>query len=120
YTNFGWQLDMFRHKSEVLAGHCRDLGTDFDAITRSVNFNVVIGESQQEVDDRLGRVVDLYHSKVSAERAEAGLRAYRQSPAVGTVEQVIESLTGFQKAGMSYAICYFPDAAHDKSMIKLF
>ena len=29
-------LDTFVHKSQVLAGHCATLGTDYDAIERSV------------------------------------------------------------------------------------
>jgi len=37
----------------VLAQHCRELGTDFDAIVRSVNVNAVVGTSEADVDDRL-------------------------------------------------------------------
>jgi F420-dependent oxidoreductase-like protein len=37
YTNFDATPETFTHKSEVLAGHCRDLGTDFDSIVRSAN-----------------------------------------------------------------------------------
>ena len=120
YTNFAGPLDVFRHKSEVLAEHCRDVGTDFEAIIRSSNFNVVIGESEQDVEDRLGRVADLYRRYVSPERADESLNAYRNSPAVGTPEQVTEALRELRGAGMTYAICYFPDAAHDTSSIKLF
>ena len=35
YTNFDGTLDGFRHKSALLADHCRDVGTDYDAIVRS-------------------------------------------------------------------------------------
>ena len=46
YTNFSdGRADEFARKSQILADHCRDVGSDFDAITRSVNFNVVIGET---------------------------------------------------------------------------
>lgn len=44
YTNFASAPDVFENKSEILAGHCRDVGTDFDAIVRSSNVNVVIGD----------------------------------------------------------------------------
>ena len=43
YTNFTGEPDGFVHKSEVLAGHCRDVGTDFDAIVRSANVNAIVG-----------------------------------------------------------------------------
>jgi alkanesulfonate monooxygenase SsuD/methylene tetrahydromethanopterin reductase-like flavin-dependent oxidoreductase (luciferase family) len=43
YTNFTSEPEGFRHKSQVLADHCRDVGTDYDAIVRSANLNAVIG-----------------------------------------------------------------------------
>lgn len=33
--------------------HCKDLGTEFDAIVRTANYNVVIGETEKDVRDRL-------------------------------------------------------------------
>src|SRR4030081_3807616 len=43
YTNFDTTPETFRHKSEVLAEHCREIGRDFYSIVRSGNYNVVIG-----------------------------------------------------------------------------
>src|ERR1700748_472905 len=42
YTKLTGEPEGFAHKSEVLAGHCRDVGTDFDAIVRSVNVNAIV------------------------------------------------------------------------------
>ena len=42
----------------MLAQHCRELGTDFDAIVRSANFTAVVGTSEADVKDRLQRVRD--------------------------------------------------------------
>src|SRR4051794_19619328 len=53
YTNFGGDPETFAHKSEVLRGHCADLGTDYDAIVRSANFNTVVAETEAEVHDRI-------------------------------------------------------------------
>ena len=52
YTNFTSEPEGFAHKSQVLADHCRDLGTDYDAIVRSANFNAVISESEADVGAR--------------------------------------------------------------------
>jgi F420-dependent oxidoreductase-like protein len=120
YTNFAGILDIFRRKSEVLAEHCRDVGTDFDSITRSANYNVILGATQAEVDNRLARLADLYRRFASADKVENSLKAYRDSPAVGTTEQVGEALRALHDSGMTYAICYFPEAAYDKSNIELF
>src|SRR5690606_11220728 len=46
YTNFmAADLDVWRRKSELLRGHCDAVGTDFDAITRSANWNTIVGET---------------------------------------------------------------------------
>jgi F420-dependent oxidoreductase-like protein len=120
YTNFAGILGIFRRKSEILAQHCLDLGTDFDAITRSSNYNVIIGETHADVDDQFARLTDLYGRYVPADLVEAELKPFRQSPTVGTPEQVVEALRALYDAGMTYAICYFPGLAHDQHGVELF
>ena len=34
-------IDEFQHKSNVLQGHCEDVGRDFDELVRSTNVNLV-------------------------------------------------------------------------------
>jgi F420-dependent oxidoreductase-like protein len=53
YTNFAGDPETFAHKSDVLRAHCADVGTEFDAIVRSANFNTIIGETEQEVQERI-------------------------------------------------------------------
>ena len=53
YTNFDGAPEGFAAKSEILRGHCADVGRDFGEITRSANYNVVIGETETDVEDRL-------------------------------------------------------------------
>lgn len=121
YTNFTPEPDAFAHKSEVLAGHCRDVGTDFDAIVRSVNVNAVVGTSEADVKDRMQRVRDRmvgYVGEASADAMIAGTSG--PDSATGTPEQVIERLTKIRDLGCDYAICYFPEAAYDRSGIELF
>jgi F420-dependent oxidoreductase-like protein len=48
YTNFGVDLEEFAHKSNVLEGHCDDIGTDYSSIVRSSNFNVFCTETENE------------------------------------------------------------------------
>jgi alkanesulfonate monooxygenase SsuD/methylene tetrahydromethanopterin reductase-like flavin-dependent oxidoreductase (luciferase family) len=40
--------------------------------------------------------------------------------ATGTPEQVIETLAALRDLGCEYVICYFPEAAYDRSGIELF
>jgi hypothetical protein len=40
--------------------------------------------------------------------------------ATGTTEQVIERIAKIRDLGCEYVICYFPEAAYDRSGIELF
>jgi alkanesulfonate monooxygenase SsuD/methylene tetrahydromethanopterin reductase-like flavin-dependent oxidoreductase (luciferase family) len=121
YTNFTSEPDGFAHKSQVLAGHCRDVGTDFDAIVRSANFNAVLGESEADVKERVARLRTRQAGKAN-EAAVDGMLAMSTSPdaASGTPEQVVEKLKRMRELGCEYAILYFPEAAYDRSGIELF
>jgi F420-dependent oxidoreductase-like protein len=120
YTNFDGTPDVFARKSEVLATHCRDVGTDYAAITRSANYNVVIGASDADVADRLHWIEDHYRPLVSERQATRTVELMRTGPLVGTPEQIVDTLTKLQRLGMTYAITYFVDAAYDSSSIELF
>ncbi|WP_250445078.1 LLM class F420-dependent oxidoreductase [Actinotalea sp. C106] len=119
YTNFDGTPEGFAHKSSVLEGHCRELGRDMDEITRSANYNVVIGRDQAEVDERLAWIGEHYRRSVPA-KADETLEQFRTGPLVGTPEQIVEKLTELRGLGMTYAITYFAEAAYDRSGIELF
>jgi F420-dependent oxidoreductase-like protein len=121
YTNFDGTLEGFRHKSEILRGHCEALGRDFGEIVRSANYNVVIGRNDKEVQDRIAWIRDQYRrSGVSERKVEETVHSFETGPAVGTPEQIIERLKGLEREGMTYAITYFAEAAYDTSGIELF
>lgn len=120
YTNFDGTPDGFTRKSEILRGHCADVGTDFDAIVRSSNYNVAIGSTEAEVEQRLAALKERLTPYVGADAAEGALGAYRGLPAVGTPEQIVEKLSALKDKGLSYGIFYFPEAAYDTSGIELF
>ncbi len=118
YTNFGQSLDEFVHKSTILEGHCRDVGTDFAGIVRSTNFNVVCAETERDVEERIDWIKDHYRPFVGEDRVERNAGLFREM--AGTPEQLIEKLRAWEAAGMSYAIVYFPEVAYDQSGLELF
>ena len=121
YTNYAAEPEAFAHKSEILARHCRDVGTDFDAIVRSANFNAVVGSTEADVKDRLEQIRARLVPYVGAAAADAMMAATSgPESATGTPEQVVEKLRRIRDLGCGYAICYFPDAAYDRSGIELF
>ncbi|NEW33240.1 LLM class F420-dependent oxidoreductase [Nocardia cyriacigeorgica] len=120
YTNFDGTPEGFAHKSEVLRKHCAEAGTDFEAITRTADFNIAIGRTEAEVQQRLDQLRDHLAEFAPPEQVEASMSAFVGMPGVGTVDQVIANLSELRDLGMEYAICYFPEAAFDLSGIELF
>ncbi|MBI9114080.1 TIGR03560 family F420-dependent LLM class oxidoreductase [Sanguibacter suaedae] len=119
YTNFDGTPETFAHKSAILAEHCAAVGRDVGAITRSANYNVVVGETEKDVADRLAWIEDHYSRTVPSKAAEA-TEQLRTGPLVGTPEQIVERLEQLEGIGMTYAITYFAEAAYDRTGIELF
>jgi F420-dependent oxidoreductase-like protein len=120
YTNFDSTPEVFTRKSEILAQHCKDVGTDFSAIVRSSNYNVVIGETDKDVADKLAWIRAHYEPLLSSDQLERTVTQYSSGPLVGTPDKIIETLSQARDRGLGYAIGYFLDAAYDRSSIDLF
>ena len=101
------------------AGTAATVGTDFDAIIRSANYNVAIGATEAEVDDRLA----LLQARIDAVRrrggAEAQLAAFRGQPGSAPRSRSSRSCRKLE-AGLDLRDHYFPEAAYDPSGIELF
>jgi F420-dependent oxidoreductase-like protein len=121
YTNFTSDPEGFRRKSEILKGHCDDVGTDYDAIVRSANFNAVVGTSEADIKDRVERIRARQAGKANPQAVDAMLSTITSpDSASGTTEQIVERLSRMRDLGCEYAILYFPEAAYDRSGIELF
>jgi len=119
YTNFS--ADVFEHKSEILAAHCADIGRDFSEITRSSNINVIIGDTQRDVEERVAWIRQHYlDSGVPQARVDQQIEGERAGVGFGTPEQIAERLTALKKLGLRYTIANFLEAAYDTSGMHLF
>ncbi|MFZ0014284.1 MAG: LLM class F420-dependent oxidoreductase [Acidimicrobiia bacterium] len=119
YTNFGGDdLEAFREKSAILAKHCADVGTSYEAIVRSANFNILSAETEAGVDERKSWYRDHLEKYVSPKGADRFVRMYE--PTSGTPEQIVATLQEFEAAGMTYAIVNFADIAYDRQSVELF
>ena len=119
YTNFDGSMPGFARKSALLKEHCREVGTDFDAIVRSANYNVVIGATEAEVAERQAAVRARLRPHLAADVLD-GFMTNLIASTSGTPEQVLEKITAAADEGLGYAIINFPDAAYDRSGIELF
>jgi alkanesulfonate monooxygenase SsuD/methylene tetrahydromethanopterin reductase-like flavin-dependent oxidoreductase (luciferase family) len=119
YTNFGGDaLENFTRKSEILEAHCDDVGTDFDGITRSANFNVLCAETEARVQEKKDWLFEHLNKYVSEERAKRSASLFDGTS--GTPEQIIAWLKDYEAAGLGYTIIQFAEPAYDRSGLELF
>lgn len=121
YTNFDGSLGGFAAKSEILRGHCDDVGRDYGSIVRSANYNVVIAEDAAGVTARLDAIRERYQAAgLTGNRLASTVHSLATGPLVGTPEQIVATLGDLADLGLGYAITYFAEAAYDLSGIELF
>ena len=92
--------------------------SDFDAIVRSTNFNVICEESEAAVEDRISWLKNHFRPFVDERRLAGQERMYRAM--AGTPEQLVERLQPWIAAGLGYGIAYFAEAAYDSSGFERF
>ncbi|GAA1211433.1 LLM class F420-dependent oxidoreductase [Pseudonocardia alaniniphila] len=123
YSNFDGSPEGFARKSAVLAEHCRDVGTDFDAIVRSSVYYVMVGTSETEVEERIAAHEARLVPILGVDGAQELIRRFLRNDGLtlrGTPEQVVERLEEMQARGLAYGVFVFPGAAHDRSSLELF
>jgi F420-dependent oxidoreductase-like protein len=105
HSNFGGKPDEWAHKAEVLKGHCKTVGRDYDEITKTWSPEVFIRETEAEV-------------------ADAGSRSFWGEPVeswtagnlVGTPEQVAEKIRAYVDLGCTGFIPWCSDYPDTTSM----
>jgi len=120
YTNFFGDAVGFKAKSDILAEHCRSLGRDFGEITRSSNYNVFIGATEAEAQEKVQAAIARVAPYLGQGKAEEWVGGAAKSGLTGTPEQIVAKLKELEGLGMTYAIAYFGDAAYDRSSLELF
>jgi len=87
--------EIFAHKQEVLKGHCREAGRDYDEIEQVIRVGILIAETEREVE-RL--------------KSEPRVRPMEDGRLVGTPAQVTESLRGVIAQGADRLTVHFADS----------
>jgi alkanesulfonate monooxygenase SsuD/methylene tetrahydromethanopterin reductase-like flavin-dependent oxidoreductase (luciferase family) len=107
FSNFGDDLDDFRHKSEILQGHCETVGRDFGEIGRSCHRMSVIGRDDADLRQKL---------EVAGRRRACTPDEFAGEHFAATVGQAVEEMGRFIDAGCVEMILYFYDMGEGDSM----
>jgi F420-dependent oxidoreductase-like protein len=87
-----------RRKFEILAGHCADVGRDYDAITRTATTLCIIRDTEEEARALVPPGIDFAYP---GQLADYGL--------IGTLDTVVERIAAFADAGVQELIVGFED-----------
>ena len=102
-------LDVFRHKLDVLRGHCDNLGRNFDEIVRSTGVTVHLIENEKDAEQA-----------TALARGDKSYEQYAKETIVGTPERVVERLQTIVDAGANYFIVSIPRVAYDMEPLRQF
>jgi F420-dependent oxidoreductase-like protein len=91
WNTFFGDLAEYRHKLDVLAGHCADVGRDPGDIRKQVVLRAILDETEDAARER---------AREAADRAGADADAFVAGMVVGTPEQCAERLAGHRDLGV--------------------
>jgi alkanesulfonate monooxygenase SsuD/methylene tetrahydromethanopterin reductase-like flavin-dependent oxidoreductase (luciferase family) len=96
HWNYGFRdAALYTHKQEILRGHCRELGRDYDRIVQVIRVGILIAETEREVE-RL--------------KTAPGVRPMTDIRLAGTPAQVTDALQAIIKQGAGRLTVNFADA----------
>ena len=107
YGNWDVDVDGFISKSKILKNHCEEQNRDFSEIKKTLHTNVVIGENEKDLNDKLNKI-----SEVTGIPKEM----YIDKPLIGTVDKVFNTIDEFKSVECEYIIAYVPDIVWGNSL----
>ncbi len=109
WNAFG-SLDLFKHKIEVLASHCRDIGRDPDMIEKSVSLPPVLSKDRSKLDAMLADMAS--RRAMTIDEAKAAMLW-------GTPDDAIKKIEAFRDMGVTHIILSLR-APYDPAQLELF
>lgn len=100
--NLTADVDVLRHKLDVLREHCAAVGRDYDSILKTVELYTMLGD-EAEIDRIVGNVAR------RTGQDQAAVRLAR--PVHGRAEKIAEHVSRLADAGVDYIIVNLPNAA---------
>lgn len=101
-------LERFKHLLDVLRGHCKAAGRDFDEIEKSLYTQVYLFKNEQEIEAQLKRIRELGPRRLRGD----SLDTFKNRALFGTVEDCIEKLKSYKSLGVKCYILRFQGKRH--------
>ena len=103
-ANFGGNPDEWAHKAEVLKGHCKAVGRDYDEIAKTWSPEVLVREDEAEL------------RRVARPSGGQSFERWQYGNMVGTPEQVAEKVAAYVDLGCTGFVPWCADYPSDESL----
>jgi len=109
YANFGGKPHEWKHKREVLKGHCKAVGRDEDEIVKTISGEVLVRETEDEIRalHERGAVGSLWSEPFDS---------WVDGNLIGTPEQVAEKIRAYVDLGCTYFVPWCSDYPDDTTL----
>jgi alkanesulfonate monooxygenase SsuD/methylene tetrahydromethanopterin reductase-like flavin-dependent oxidoreductase (luciferase family) len=104
-SNFGGNPEEWARKAEILKGHCKDVGRDYDEIVKTISGEVFVRETEPELEAD-------WKGSLWGEPFES----YRAGNLVGTPEQVCEKIRAYLDRGCTGFVPWNNDYPSDQTL----
>jgi alkanesulfonate monooxygenase SsuD/methylene tetrahydromethanopterin reductase-like flavin-dependent oxidoreductase (luciferase family) len=98
YNTTGAGPEECRQRREALDRACESAGRDPASLPLSLMRTCIVGADEADLRDRVARYVDIYRPGTSVDELLAGTD---ESDLIGTVDQVAERLSAYERAGVT-------------------
>lgn len=105
-SNFGGKPEEWKHKAEVLKGHCKAVGRDYDEIRKTISGEMLIRETEAELE-AIG----------SKSMWGEPFESWKAGNLVGTPEQVAEKLQAYVDLGCTGFVPWCSDYPETESLV---
>jgi F420-dependent oxidoreductase-like protein len=105
-ANFGGKPHEWAHKAEVLKGHCKDVGRDYDEIRKTISGELMVRETEAEIDAIGSR--SLWGEP---------LESWKAGNLVGTPEQVAAKVAEYVDLGCTGFVPWCADYPDTESLV---
>ncbi len=113
----GTDVEVYRHKFDVLKAHCDKLGRDYGSIVKSAHVFITLLQPGQDPGEA---TAERRAASSKALGREVTLQEYRKNTFVGTAQETLEHLQSLKEAGVEYFVIYFRNDPTNFDTLRLF
>ncbi len=118
--NYGWGIEGYRRKLQVLKEHCRRVGRQSESITLTYTADTVVANTDRDAEELFTNWRE-QQSSVLGKQVKVNTDEFRRDQILGGTERTVRMLCEIiEELGVSEFILYMPAVSFDLKLMRLF